>query len=123
MHAYDLVLLKGDIRVWTVHVGEFIILLDGKTVEARPDVLLITDAEGPVGAAGIMGGQRTAVSPETVDVFFEIAWFSPSAIAGRSRRWGLVTDASQRYERGVDPTLQQRAMERALSLLRSVGGG
>jgi len=96
MHAYDLAKLKGDIRVRTAHPGESITLLDGKTVEARPDVLLITDAEGPVGAAGIMGGQRTAVGPETVDVFFEIAWFSPHAIAGRSRRWGLVTDASQR---------------------------
>jgi phenylalanyl-tRNA synthetase beta chain len=123
MHAYDLAKLKGDIRVRTAHPGESITLLDGKTVEARPDVLLITDADGPVGAAGIMGGQRTAVSPETVDVFFEIAWFSPHAIAGRSRRWGLVTDASQRYERGVDPTLQQRAMDRALSMLCSIAGG
>lgn len=123
MHAYDLAKLKGDIRVRTAHAGESITLLDDKTVEARPDVLLITDAEGPVGAAGIMGGQRTAVSPETVDVFFEVAWFSPAAIAGRSRRWGLVTDASQRYERGVDPTLQQRAMDKALSLLRSIAGG
>jgi phenylalanyl-tRNA synthetase beta chain len=123
MHAYDLAKLKGDIRVRTAHEGESITLLDGKTVEARSDVLLITDAEGPVGAAGIMGGQRTAVTLETVDVFFEIAWFSPHAIAGRSRRWGLVTDASQRYERGVDPTLQQRAMDRALGMLRSIAGG
>jgi len=123
MHAYDLAKLKGDIRVRTAHAGESITLLDGKTVEALPDVLLITDAEGPVGVAGVMGGQRTSVSAETVDVFFEIAWFSPSAVAGRSRRWGLVTDASQRYERGVDPTLQQRAMDQALSLLRSFAGG
>ena len=123
MHAYDLAKLKGDIRVRTAHAGELITLLDGKTVEARPDVLLITDGEGPVGVAGIMGGQRTSVSAETVDVFFEIAWFSPQAIAGRSRRWGLVTDASQRYERGVDPTLQQRAMDKALDLLRSIAGG
>lgn len=123
MHAYDLAKLKGDIRVRTAHAGESITLLDGKTVEALPDVLLITDAEGPVGAAGIMGGQRTSVSAETVDVFFEIAWFSPSAIAGRSRRWGMVTDASQRYERGVDPALQKHAMELALSLLRSIAGG
>jgi phenylalanyl-tRNA synthetase beta chain len=63
------------------------------------------------------------VSAETVDVFFEVAYFSPHAIAGRGRRWGLVTDASQRYERGVDPTLQQRAMDEALSLLRSFAGG
>jgi phenylalanyl-tRNA synthetase beta chain len=103
--------------------GEPITLLDGRTIETAPDVLLITDAEGPVGMAGVMGGQRTAVSEDTTDVFFEIAWFSPAAIAGRGRRWGLVTDASQRYERGVDPTLQERAMDKALELLRSFAGG
>ncbi len=123
MHAYDLAKLRGDIRVRTAHAGEKITLLDGKSVEAAPDVLLITDSEGPVGLAGIMGGQRTAVSADTVDVFFEIAYFSPQAVAGRGRRWGLVTDASQRYERGVDPTLQPRAMDRALTLLRSFAGG
>jgi phenylalanyl-tRNA synthetase beta chain len=123
MHAYDLAKLRGDIRVRLASAGEPITLLDGKTIETSADVLLITDSEGPVGLAGIMGGQRTAVSAETVDVFFEVAYFSPHAIAGRSRRWGLVTDASQRYERGVDPTLQQRAMEQALSLLRSFAGG
>jgi len=123
MHAYDLHKLQGDIRVRMAHAGEAITLLDGRTIEAAPDVLLITDAKGPVGMAGIMGGQRTAVSADTTDVFFEVASFSPSAIAGRSRRWGLVTDASQRYERGVDPTLQQRAMDKALTLLRSFAGG
>jgi phenylalanyl-tRNA synthetase beta chain len=123
MHAYDLAKLQGDIRVRTARAGEPITLLDGKTVETSPDVLLITDSEGPVGLAGIMGGQRTSVSADTVDVFFEVAFFSPPAIAGRSRRWGLVTDASQRYERGVDPTLQQRAMDKALTLLGSFAGG
>jgi phenylalanyl-tRNA synthetase beta chain len=123
MHAYDLRKLRGEIRVRTARAGEPITLLDGRTIEAAPDVLLITDDEGPVGLAGIMGGQRTSVSAETTDVFFEVAFFSPQAIAGRSRRWGLVTDASQRYERGVDPTLQQRAMDKALMLLRSFAGG
>jgi len=123
MHAYDLQKLRGDIRVRMAHAGEPITLLGGRTVEADPDVLLIADSEGPVGLAGIMGGQRTSVSAETTDVFFEVAYFSPSAIVGRGRRWGLVTDASQRYERGVDPTLQQRAMDKALTLLRSFAGG
>jgi phenylalanyl-tRNA synthetase beta chain len=123
MHAYDLAKLRGDIRVRLARAGEPITLLDGKTIETSPDVLLITDSDGPVGLAGIMGGQRTAVTSETVDVFFEVAYFSPHAIAGRSRRWGLVTDASQRYERGVDPTLQQHAMQAALTLLRSFAGG
>jgi phenylalanyl-tRNA synthetase beta chain len=123
MHAYDLRKLRGDIRVRMAHAGEPITMLDGRTIEAGPDVLLITDGEGPVGLAGIMGGQRTSVSDDTTDVFFEVAYFSPQAIAGRGRRWGLVTDASQRYERGVDPTLQQRAIDKALTLLRSFAGG
>jgi phenylalanyl-tRNA synthetase beta chain len=123
MHAYDLRKLRGDIRVRMARAGEAITLLDGRTIEASPDVLFITDAEGPVGLAGIMGGQRTSVSADTTDVFLEVAYFSPAAIAGRGRRWGLVTDASQRYERGVDPTLQQRALEKALTLLRSFAGG
>src|SRR5882757_1365024 len=123
MHAYDLAKLKGEIRVRLARPGEQITLLDGKTIEAAPDVLLITDNEGPVGLAGIMGGQRTSVTAETTDVFFEIAYFSPQAIAGRSRRWGLLTDAVQRFERGVDPTQQERAMERAIALLRSIAGG
>ena len=92
-------------------------------IETAEDVLLITDGEGPVGMAGVMGGLRTSVSPETTDVFFEVAYFTPSAIAGRGRRWGLVTDASQRYERGVDPTLPVRAIERATRLLLEMVGG
>jgi phenylalanyl-tRNA synthetase beta chain len=123
MHAYDFAKLQGEIRVRTAHAGEQITLLDGKTIEATPDVLLITDKEGPVGLAGIMGGQRTAVSLDTTDVFFESAYFAPDAIIGRSRRWGLLTDAVQRYERGIDPTQQRRAVERAIGLLTSIAGG
>jgi phenylalanyl-tRNA synthetase beta chain len=123
MHAYDFAKLRGEIRVRTAHAGEQITLLDGKTIDVTPDVLLITDKEGPVGLAGIMGGQRTAVSLDSTDVFFESAYFSPDAITGRSRRWGLLTDAVQRYERGIDPTQQQRAVERAIGLLLSIAGG
>jgi phenylalanyl-tRNA synthetase beta chain len=123
MHAYDFAKLRGEIRVRTAHAGEQITLLDGKTIDATPDVLLITDKAGPVGLAGIMGGQRTAVSLDTTDVFFESAYFAPDAIIGRSRRWGLLTDAVQRYERGIDPTQQRRAVERAIGLLTSIAGG
>jgi phenylalanyl-tRNA synthetase beta chain len=123
MHAYDLAKLRGEIRVRLARAGEPITLLDGKTIEAAPDVLLIMDNEGPVGLAGIMGGQRTAVSLETTDVFLEVAYFPPAAIMGRARRWGLLTDAVQRFERGVDPTQQERAMERAVALLRPIAGG
>jgi phenylalanyl-tRNA synthetase beta chain len=123
MHAYDLGKLRGEIRVRLAQEGEQVTLLDGKTIAASSDVLLITDRDGPVGLAGIMGGERTSVGPETVDVFFEVAYFPPEALAGRSRRWGMLTDASQRYERGVDPTQQQRAVERAVALLLSITGG
>jgi phenylalanyl-tRNA synthetase beta chain len=123
MHAYDLGKLKEPIRVRRAHQGETLTLLDGRTVTAEPDVLLITDGEGPVGLAGIMGGLRTAVSAETTDVFFESAFFAPAAILGRARRYGLVTDASQRFERGVDPEQQRRAVERALLLLVPMAGG
>ena len=123
MHAYDLNKLQGEIRVRLAHAGEKITLLDGKTIEASPDVLFITDKSGPIGLAGIMGGEGSSVSAETTDVFFEVAYFTPEAIIGRARRWGLLTDAVQRYERGIDPTQQRRAMERALGLLTSIAGG
>jgi phenylalanyl-tRNA synthetase beta chain len=123
MHAYDLNKLHGEIRVRLARPGETIKLLDGRTIELSPDVLLITDREGPIGLAGIMGGERTEISAATSDVFFEVAYFPPEAVVGRARRWGMLTDASQRYERGVDPTQQQRALERAVTLLLAIGGG
>jgi phenylalanyl-tRNA synthetase beta chain len=123
MHAYDLRKLKGEIVVRLGKPGEPATLLDGNTVTTGPDVLLITDREGPVGVAGVMGGQRTSVSAETTDVFLEVAYFSPDAVRGRSRRWGMNTDASQRYERGVDPGLQERACERATELMLAIAGG
>jgi len=123
MHAYDLAKLSGEIRVRLGRAGESITLLDGKSVEVQPDVLLIADSSGPVGIAGIMGGQRTAVSAETTDIFFEAAFFVPDAVLGRSMRWGLTTDASQRFERGVDPSHQERGIERATELLLAIAGG
>jgi len=123
MHAYDLKKLKGEIRVRLARAAEPVTLLDGKAINAPTDVLLITDGEGAVGLAGIMGGLRTAVTAETTDVFLESAYFSPDAILGRARRLGLQTDASQRFERGVDPTQQGRAIERAIALLSPVAGG
>jgi phenylalanyl-tRNA synthetase beta chain len=123
MHAYDLAKLRQGIRVRLARAAEEVTLLDGKTIKADPDMLLITDGEGPVGLAGIMGGLRTAVSPETTDIFFESAYFSPEAVQGRGRRLGLLTDASQRFERGVDPTQQARAIQRAMALLQGMAGG
>ena len=123
MHAYDLARLDGQIRVRQARVGETITLLDGKSIDLQPDVLLITDRSGPAAIAGIMGGRRTAVGAESTEVFLEVAYFAPDAVMGRALRWGLMTDASQRFERGVDPSQQERAMERALSLLLSIAGG
>jgi len=123
MHAYDLARLRSPIHVRHAHAGEELTLLDGKTVKADPDMLLIVDGEGPVGLAGIMGGLRTAVQPQTTDIFFEAAFFAPDAVQGRGRRLGLLTDASQRFERGVDPSQQARAIERAIALLKPIAGG
>jgi phenylalanyl-tRNA synthetase beta chain len=123
MHAYDLSKLKGGLVVRYAHKGEPMTLLDGKDVQVDPDMLVVADDEGPVGLAGVMGGARTAVSPDTRDIFFEAAYFTSEAILGRARRFGLVTDAGQRFERGVDPTQQGRAIERAVGYLTGFAGG
>jgi phenylalanyl-tRNA synthetase beta chain len=123
MHAYDLSTLDGEICVRHARAAERLQLLDARTVELSDDMLVIADRSGAVGLAGIMGGARTAVATATRDVFLEVAYFAPPAIQGRARRLGLHTDASQHYERGVDPTLQQRAMERASALLLEIAGG
>ncbi len=123
MHGFDHGKLSGDIDVRFAREGEELTLLDGKDVTLEDDMLLITDDSGPVALAGIMGGESTAVSDETVDVFFESAWFAPTVIAGRARRIGLHTDASHRYERGVDPEGQVAALERATALLIDIVGG
>ncbi len=123
MHAYDLDKVQGGLAARLAMAGETCELLDGRTVELQPDMLVIADDAGPVALAGVMGGARTAVSAETRRVLFEVAWFAPSAIAGRGRRFGLTTDASQRFERGVDPEVGALAIERATRLLQSVAGG
>lgn len=124
MHAYDLGRLSGGIDVRWAGQGEKLVLLDGREIELAADELVIADAAGPVGLAGVMGGDRSSIFVgETTEVFLEVAWFAPGAIAGRARRHGLHTDASQRYERGVDPALQAAAMERATALLLEICGG
>ena len=123
LHAYDLNKLNGDIRVRLAHDGEQLTLLDGREVEVASDVLAITDDRGPIALAGIMGGASTAVDEATEDVLLEVAWFNPEAIAGRARRFALHTDASLRFERGVNPEGQVAAMERATQLLLEIAGG
>jgi phenylalanyl-tRNA synthetase beta chain len=123
MHAYDLDKVQGGLTARLARAGEHCELLDGRIVELQADMLVIADEAGPVALAGVMGGARTAVSAGTRRVLFEVAWFAPSAIAGRGRRFGLTTDASQRFERGVDPEIGALAIERATRLLQSVAGG
>jgi len=123
LHAYDFDRLQGTIKPRLANAGEKVTLLDGKEVELNDDTLIITDDSGPIGIAGIMGGLSTAVTDETSDVFFEAAFWPPDFMAGRAREYGLHTDASMRFERGVDPDGQGRAVERATQLLLEVAGG
>jgi phenylalanyl-tRNA synthetase beta chain len=123
MHAYDLSLLRGAITVRRAQPAESLRLLDGQGLTLAPDELVIADEQGAVGLAGIMGGERTMIGAATKDLFLEVAWFAPGAIAGRARRHGLFTDASQRFERGVDPAGQERALARATALLLGLVGG
>ena len=123
MHAYDLRRLVSRIEVRHARHGERLELLDGRTVTLEPDVLVIADAQAAVGIAGVMGGEKSGIAADTRDVFLEVAFFRPGAVAGRARRYGMHTDASQRFERGVDPRLQEAAVERATRLLLDIAGG
>jgi phenylalanyl-tRNA synthetase beta chain len=123
MHAYDARRVKGALRARLAKPGEKLTLLDERSIELADDVLVIADDDGAVGLAGVMGGQGTAIEADATEVLLEVAYFSPDAVAGRGRRFGLATDASQRFERGVDPEGQHRAMERATALLLELCGG
>ncbi len=123
MHAFDLAKLSGPIDVRFARQGERLELLNGQTLDLAPDMLVICDARGPVALAGIMGGEQTAVSTDTTDLFLESAFFTPGVIAGKWRRLGFSTDASHRYERGVDYEGSRRAVERLSRLIVDVCGG
>ncbi|UCG72815.1 MAG: phenylalanine--tRNA ligase subunit beta [Chromatiales bacterium] len=123
MHAYNLERLRGRVDARFARAGENLALLDGRTIELDEDLLVIADDAGPVGLAGIMGGVGSAVDSDTRHVFLEAAFFSPAIVAGRARRLGMHTDASLRFERGVDPAHQGRAVERATALLLEIAGG
>jgi phenylalanyl-tRNA synthetase beta chain len=123
MHAYDASRINGALTVRMARPGEKLTLLDERSVDLAGDELLIADDAGAIGLAGVMGGAGTSITTDVTDVLLEVAFFLPDAIAGRARRLGLHTDASQRFERGVDPQLQAGAMARATSLLVSLCGG
>jgi phenylalanyl-tRNA synthetase beta chain len=123
LHAFDLGKIEGNITVRLARLGEKLKLLNGQDVELEPDMLLIADDNKPVGLAGVMGGDNTAVSGATTDVFLESAFFAPAAIQGRARRLALNSDAGYRFERGVDFGGTLRALERASQLIAQICGG
>ena len=123
LHAFDLATLNKGIRVRHADTKEKITLLDGQELELCGGDLVIADHQSAVALAGIMGGLGSAVSSSTKDIFLESAFFAPVKIAGRARSYGMHTDASHRFERGVDPQRQVRAIERATQLLLEIVGG
>ena len=123
LHAYDLRKLQGPIRPRLAVRGEKLVLLDERELTLESNTVVISDDSGAIGMAGIMGGLSTAVSDSTQDVFFEAAFWPQELMAGRARSYGLHTDASMRFERGVDPDLPPHAIERATELLLAIAGG
>ncbi|AOA59155.1 phenylalanine--tRNA ligase subunit beta [Acinetobacter larvae] len=123
LHAFDAAKIVAPIQVRQAKAGESLLLLNDQEVTLAEDVMVIADQEKVLAMAGIMGGASSAVSEQTTDIFLESAFFAPLAIANRARRYGLHTDASQRYERGVDFELPFLAMQRASQLIQQLAGG
>ncbi len=124
MHAFDAEVFKqSQILVRRSQKGESLRLLDGGTLKLAEDTLLITDGAEPVALAGVMGGEKSGIQTNTEDLFLEAAYFTPEAIRRTSSKFGLYTDASHRFERGVDPTGQAAAIHRATELILQIAGG
>lgn len=123
MHAFDLAKIEGSIQVRQAQPQEKLTLLNDQEVELQDDMMVIADDQKALAIAGIMGGLDSSVTDDTQDIFLESAFFAPLAIAGRARRFGLHTDSSQRYERGVDFELPMIAMHRASELIQAFAGG
>ncbi|EPQ2486198.1 phenylalanine--tRNA ligase subunit beta [Acinetobacter baumannii] len=123
MHAFDLAKIEGSVHVRQAQPQEKLQLLNDQEVELQDDVMVIADDQKALAIAGIMGGLASSVTDDTTDIFLESAFFAPLAIAGRARRFGLHTDSSQRYERGVDFELPLIAMNRASQLIQELAGG
>lgn len=123
MHAFDLAKIDGGIIVRKAADGEELELLDGQTVKLNAETLVIADHQKALAMAGVMGGEQSSVTDATKDVFLESAFFAPHLIAGKARSYGLHTDSSHRFERGVDPQKQIEAIEKATALLLEITGG
>ncbi|RIY33669.1 phenylalanine--tRNA ligase subunit beta [Psittacicella melopsittaci] len=123
MHAFDKANLQEKIVVRPAQQDEEIVLLSGETAKLQSNTLVIADTKGPIALAGIFGGEHSGVNENTTDIVLEAAHFAPLAIVNRARQYGLHTDASHRYERGVDPQMLLVAMERATELVLEICGG
>ncbi len=123
MHAFDLAKIDGDLSVRRAKAGEKLALINEEKAELKEDTLVIADESKVLALAGIMGGEESACGDETSSIFLESAWFNPVTIAGRARNYGLHTDASHRYERGVDFNLPEFALEYATELFIRLAGG
>lgn len=123
MHGFDLARLDRGIVVREARAGEQLVLLDEQTLTLEAGTLVIADRSRAVALAGVMGGQDSAVQADTTAIFLESAYFDPVRLAGVARRYRMQTDASTRFERGVDPTQQVRAIERATALILDICGG
>lgn len=123
LHAFDLARIQDGITVRMARAGEKLVLLNGEEATLGAGHLLIADGRGPLALAGIMGGRDSGVGDATQDVLLESAYFTPAAVAGRARALGFASDASYRFERGIDPALTRDALERATQLLLEICGG
>ena len=123
MHAFDLAKLDSKITVRQSEKGEKITLLDDSQATLDGDTLVIADAKGPVAIAGVMGGLHSAIDAQSTDIMLEAAHFTRRSASGRARRYGLHTESSHRFERGVDPLLPPQAIERATELILEICGG
>ncbi|WP_335954545.1 phenylalanine--tRNA ligase subunit beta [Acinetobacter guillouiae] len=123
LHAFDGGQVQGSVHVRQASANEKLVLLNEQEIELTEDVMVIADDVKALAIAGIMGGLSSSVTDETTEIFLESAFFAPLHIAGRARRYGLHTDASQRYERGVDFELPMIAMQRASQLIQTLAGG
>lgn len=123
LHAFDNAKLAGAIHVRLPQPGEQVLLLNGQTITPAADTLLIADEARALALAGIMGGEDSGITLDTTELFLESAFFAPDAIAGRARAYGFSSDASYRFERGVDFALAGQAIERATRLILDICGG
>ncbi|HWH91137.1 MAG TPA: phenylalanine--tRNA ligase subunit beta, partial [Candidatus Binatia bacterium] len=122
-HAFDAGKLKGSINVRLARDGEKFLALDGKTYSLKPDSCVVADQERVIGIGGVMGGEETAVTDSTKNILLEAAFFLPASIRRTARQLNLPSDASYRFERGVDPDMVLRASQRATELIQEIAGG